>query len=434
MKKALYALVCGMLIVSVALADDWPQFRGPERTGVSKEKGLLKAWPKGGPKLAWVVKDAGLGYSTVSIANGVIYTLGTDMKFTDEYVIALEEKTGKEIWRTKIGPIYTYKGNAYGDGPRSTPTIDGKHLYALGGDGDLVCLEIAKGKEVWRKSLVKDLGGVIMDKYGWSEAPLIDGDKVICTPGGPKGTLAALDKYTGKVLWRSDLKHAAPFGSAVAATLHGVRQYIQTSYDNTPGKEAGALSGFDAKTGKVLWTKTIFTGNNDGIGSTPIVSGNLVYVSAGFGGGCHLFKIDNKQEATEQYKKPIWKKVKNTHGGLVLVGDHIFGHSERDLWICQDFKTGKIEWDENVQLSCPSGGITAADGKLYLFTEDGKAGLVDADPKAFNLISSFELPMRSKVPQTRVTSRSARLWAHPVIANGRLYLRDHEYIFAFEIK
>ena len=430
----LSAIFCITLLTSHLWADDWPQFRGPDRTGVSKEKGLLKAWPKAGPKLVWTYKTAGLGFSSVAVVKGVVYTLGTDMKFQDEYVIAIDEKTGTELWRAKIGPIYTYKGNAYGDGPRSTPTIDGNFLYALGGQGDLVCIEIAGKKEVWRKNLFKDLDGEMMDKYGVSESPLIDGKLLICTPGGPKGTLAALDKTNGNIVWRSKgLTDKAPFSSVVAAEFHGVRQYVQTHYHDQAGEGYGAVSGVEAKSGKVLWSKPFFMGNNDGIGTTPVITGNYVYVTAGFGSGCQLFEIDNGQNATPKYSKKIAKKVKNAHGGVVLAGDHIYGHSERDVWICQELKTGKIDWEEPNTLQCASGAITAAEGKLYLYTDTGEVGLIDADPKAFNLISSFSIPEKSTIPKMRTTSRSSRIWAHPVIANKRLYLRDHEYIFAFDL-
>jgi outer membrane protein assembly factor BamB len=445
MKRTLLAILLSGLFITEIRADDWPQFRGSDRSGVSKEKGLLKAWPKDGPPLAWTFKDAGLGFSSVAVAKGVVYTLGTDKAFTDEYIIALDEKSGKELWTAKIGPLYQdlYKdkdgkiknANSYGDGPRATPTVDGTLLFALGGQGQLICVDVAqKGKELWRTHLVNDLGGVLMDRYGWSEAPLVDGDYLICTPGGPKGTLAKLDKKTGKVVWRSvGLTHSAPFAAAVAAELHGVRQYIQTGYVRSAGKEYGAISGIDAKTGNVLWSETIFKGANDGIGSTPIVSGNLVYISTGFGGGCHLFEIDAKQNATDLYSKAIAKKVKNTHGGLVLVNGHLFGHTEKTSWICQEFKTGEIAWTERDQLTCTSGSIAAADGLLYLYTDDGVAALVEPDTMSFKLISSFKIPMVSKIPQTRVSSRAAQIWAHPVIANGHLYLRDHEYIFAFKI-
>jgi hypothetical protein len=442
MKTRLLALVFCLLAGAWAHADDWPQFRGPDRTGVSKEKGLLKVWPKGGPDLAWTFKDAGIGFSPVSVAKGVVYTLGTDMKFADEFVIALDEKSGKELWRAKIGPVAQLAGNVWGNGPRSAPTVDGNFLYALGSQSELVCIDIGKKAVVWSKNLIKDLNGKLMydnaylDGWGYSESPLIDGNLLICTPGGPKGTVAALDKTTGKEVWRSAaLTHNAPYSSPVVADIHGVRQYVQTSYDNTNNKEYGAVSGFDAKTGKMLWSESIFKQSSYAVAATPITNGNQVYMSSGYGGGCHLFDIDKNQTAKEIFKKPIFKKVKNTHGGLVLIDGHIYGHSEPGMWICQEFnKTGAIAWDENLQLKGNSGSITAAEGKLYLYSDEGEVGLVDADPKAFNLVSSFTIPMKSTIPQKLSTSRSAKMWTHPVIANGHLYLRDHEYIFAFKIK
>ena len=300
MRKSLLALFAGIAVTSTVHADDWPQFRGPERSGVSKETGLLKEWPKDGPKLAWTFKNAGLGCSSVAVVKSVVYTLGTDYEpkmpnapafdpkkpmagGLKEYVIAIEEKNGKELWRHEIGPLSTFAKpfNAYGDGPRSTPTIDGNFLYALGGNGQLVCIDIANKKEVWRKHLVMDLGGV-MGKYGYSESLLIDGDKLICTPGGPQGTLAALDKSTGAVVWRSKgLTNLAHYSSMVAADIHGVRQYIQTSFVSKPGDIHGELSGVDTN-GNLLWSEKIYTGENEGTAASPIVFGNQVYITVGW--------------------------------------------------------------------------------------------------------------------------------------------------------
>jgi outer membrane protein assembly factor BamB len=435
MKKPLFAVVFACLLTGPVKSDDWPQFRGPDRNGISKETGLLKEWPKGGPTLAWTFKDAGLGFSSVAVAKGVVYTLGTDKAITTECVFAIDEKSGKELWTAQVGPLYTYKANSYGDGPRSTPTVDGNLLFALGGEGQLVCLDLAnKGKELWRTHLVKDLGGVLMQRYGWSESPLVDGDHLICTPGGPNGTLAALDKKTGKVVWRSKgLTESATFSSAIVANLHGVRQYLQTSYDITAGQESGSISGIDAKSGAKLWTGLMFKGTNDGVCSTPIVVGNQVYVSAGFGAGCHLFDINAQWVAKDLYKPAISRKVKNTQGGLVLLDGHIFGHSEAKTWICQDFKTGKLAWDERIDLSCVSGSILAADGALYLYTDDGIAALLAPSTENFKLISSFPIPVKSQIKAARVTSRQAQIWTHPAIANGQLFLRDQENIFAFKI-
>jgi outer membrane protein assembly factor BamB len=425
------------LLSSAGWADDWPQWRGPNRNGISQEKGLQKTWPKDGPKLLWTYKQADLGFSAPAVVGDTLYFLGT-RNDKDEVVIALDANKGTELWTATIGPMFTFEGNVWGDGPRSTPIVDGNILYVLGGQGDLVCLDrMAKGKEIWRVNMIKDLGGEMMPRsdynWGYSESPLVDGDLVLCTPGSTKGTVAALDKKTGKVQWRStELTKKAPYSSIMAADIHGVRQYIQNSYDN----EGGYVSGIAAKDGKVLWTMPIFKGDSFAIVPTPIIKGNLVYITSGYGGGCHLFEIDKDMKAKDLYPKSAQKRVKNTHGGVVLVGDHVYGHTERNSWFCQEFMTGKLSpaWEENNSLETNSGAITSAEGMLYLLSEEGEVVLVEADPQQFKETGRFKLPEASKYPKTRTTSRSSRVWTHPVIANGRLYLRDHEFLFCYDIR
>lgn len=431
-----------LAVVSAAGAMDWPQWRGPDRTNVSNETGLLKAWPKGGPKLAWTNKTMGLGFSSPSIVGDKLYTLGSRDDTT--FLIVLNAKSGEEQWSAKVGKMFTFDGNTWGDGPRSTPAIDGDRVYVLGGYGDLVCFDIAKRAEVWRKNLVKDLGGEMMfsgvakppAEWGYSESPLVDGDWVICTPGGAKGTLAALDKKTGALVWQSKkLTNQAPYSSVVVSEAGGVRQYIQTSYSSSP--EGGFISGFAAKTGELLWTQPIFKRSSYAIAPTPIVHDNLVYITSGYGGGCHLFELSGKGngiKAKELYPNNLQKTVKNTHGGVVRVGDHIYGHSEVLGWVCQNFKTGKIAWKDRNKLDCTSGAITAADGKLYLFSDEGTAVLLEANTKQWQESGRFDIPEKSKTPDTRRTSRAAKIWTIPVIANGKLYLRDQELLFCYEVK
>jgi outer membrane protein assembly factor BamB len=431
--RLLLLAACLAAVALPALADDWPQWRGPDRTGVSKETGLLKQWPKSGPPLVWTYRNTGLGFSSFAVVGDRLYTLGALGEV--EYVIALDlkGKQPREAWKVKLGPIFSYQN--WGDGPRGTPTVDGKHVYALGAQGELVCVTTDGGKEVWRMNLIKDLGGEMMTEWGYSESPLVDGDKLICTPGGDKGTLAALDKNTGKVLWRSTgLKNKAPYSSAVVSAAGGVRQYVQNSYISDP--EEGVISGFAANDGKVLWTAPLSKLSSYSIAPTPIVRGDLVYVTAGYDYGCHLYQLKRTGDgftAKDLYKPRERKAVKNTHGGVVLVGEHIYGHSEKNRWICQEFKTGKIAWEERDKLDCYSGSITAADGMLYLYSDEGTAVLLKADPKEWQEHGRFDIPEKSKVPETRRTSRSAKIWAHPVVANGRLYLRDQELLFCFDV-
>ena len=433
----LHAIAFGLAILPNAFAGDWPQWRGPERTGVSKETGLLKSWPKEGPKLLWTYKNLGIGFSGPAIVGDRLYTMGARNEVT--YVIALDVNKGSEIWSHKVGPIFTQ--DDYGDGPRSTPTIDGEYLYALDGNGELVCLETAKGKEIWRKNLIKDLGGKMMidpakRQWGYSESVLIDGDKLICTPGGDKGTLAALDKKTGAVLWRStELKNKAPYSSIMAAEIGGVRQYIQTSFIDAI--KGGLVSGFAVNDGKLLWNGPAFKEEVYAIAQTPIIRDNLVYVTSGYGDGCHLFQLTangNAFAAKDIYPKNVQRKVPNSHGGMVLVGDHLYGHARGSGWVCQDFKSGKILWLDRTKLVCISGSIMAVEDRLYLFTESGVTVLLEADPKAWKEHGRFEIPEKSKVPQTRKTSQKAGIWTHPVVANGRLYLRDQELLFCYDVR
>ncbi|MCI0737537.1 MAG: PQQ-like beta-propeller repeat protein, partial [Gemmataceae bacterium] len=390
--------------------------------------------PEKGPKLLWTYKNAGLGFSSFAIVGDRLYTLGGWDE--GDYVLAIDLKTQTELWKTKLGPLFTFAN--WGDGSRSTPTIDGDRLYALGGEGDLVCLDIAnKGTEVWRKHLVKDFKGQLMisqdQSWGFSESPVVEGKLVIVTPGGDDGTIVALNKGAGDLVWRSkELKQQAPYSTGFVADIHGVRQFIQTSYISD--ERGGTMSGIALADGKLLWNMPITTSSSYALASTPLVQGNQVYVTSGYGAGCRLFEIGKDQKATEIYPKNIQKTVKNTHGGVVMINGHIFGHSEGLGWICQNFKTGKVIWDERAAFECSSGSITAADGLLYLYTDEGQVVLAEPSLKEFTELGSFEIPEKSKLRKTRPTSRFAQVWTHPVVANGRLYLRDQELIFCYDLK
>ena len=439
MRTGIFAV---LLFTTTLAAADWPQFRGPERNGISKETGLLKTWPKEGPPLLWSYKNAGLGFAGPAIVGDRLYTMGA---FKDqESVICLSVKeNGRMLWATPLGPSFTFEGNLWGDGPRSTPTVDGDFVYALGAQGELACLSKNDGKIVWRKNMIKDFGGAMMEEgdsnWGYSESPLIDGDLLICTPGSEKnGTVIALDKKTGAVKWQcGELKHRAPYTSVVVADIGGVRQYIQTSYVQEP--PGGFISGIEAKTGKLLWTESIFKRSSYAIASTPIIKGNSVYVTSGYGGGCHRFEISKdgaKFKAEEKFSKKNQKSMKNTHGGVVLIGDHIYGHSEVLGWVCQDFKTGDITWNDANQLECNSGAICAANGQLYLFSDEGEVALLDPDTQGWTEKGRFKLPEASanRGARARPSFRSAQVWVHPVIADGKLYLRDQELLFCYDVR
>lgn len=400
-----------------ARAADWPQWRGPNRDDASKETGLLKRWPGEGPKLLWVYSDAGIGYSGPAVVGERLYTQGAlDGK---DCLYALDVKSGQRLWNTPFSPEWK---NGYGDGPRGTPTVDGDRVYAIDGQGELICADAASGKKLWQVGLKKDLGGQMMSGWGYSESPLIDGDKVICTPGGDKGTLAALDKMTGKLIWRSSgAKNKAAYSSVIVGEVGGIRHYIQLTSEG--------LIGVSAKDGKLLW-KSPIGGCSTATIPTPIFHDGYVFATSGYGnakpGLVKLTAKDGGIEAEEVYSN---RTLANKHGGVVLVDGVLYGNSEQGgPWVAMDFLTGqKLGW-EGRKLS--RGSITYADGRLYLYGEDnGAVVLLEPDPKEWKEAGRFKIPQETKQPRQR-----GHIWTHPVVANGRLYLRDEDLIFCFDVK
>ena len=388
---------------------DWPQWRGPDRTDVSRESGLLKEWPSGGPKRLWLFKNAGNGYSGPAIVNGKLFTMGT--RDGAEILIALNADTGEELWTASIGPIVKFDR---GGGPRGTPAVDGERIYGLGGQGKLICAAVADGKVNWRVSLA-DLGGKT-PSWGYSESVLVDGDKVICTPGGSKGAIAALDKATGKVIWQSkEFTDPAHYSSAIVGEHNGTRQYIQLTVQH--------VAGVSANDGKLLW-KSSFPGQT-AVVPTPILHDSSVYVTAGYGAGCKLVKLGAGNQVSEVYAN---QAMKNHHGGVVLVGDYLYGYSDGRGWLCQEFRTGKEVWSEKNALG--KGAVSCADGMLYCLDENsGAVALAEASPKAWKEHGRFKLD-----PQSKIRDSQGRFWTHPVISNGKLYLRDQDLIFCYDVK
>jgi len=388
---------------------DWPQWRGPDRTDVSREDGLLKEWPSGGPKRLWLFKNAGNGYSGPAIVNGKLFTMGT--RDGAEIMIALNADTGEELWSAPIGPIVNFDR---GGGPRGTPAVDGECIYGLGGQGRLICAAVADGKVLWRVSLA-DLGGKTPN-WGYSESVLVDGDRVICTPGGAKGAIAALDKATGKVIWQSkEFTDPAHYSSAIVGEHNGTRQYIQLTEQH--------VAGVSANDGKLLW-KSPFPGRV-AVVPTPILHDGCVYVTAGYGVGCKLVKLGADNQVSDVYDN---KEMKNHHGGVVLVGDYLYGYSDGPGWMCQEFRTGKEVWSEKKALG--KGAVSCADGMLYCLDENsGTVALADASPKAWKEHGRFKLDQQSKIRDSQ-----GRFWTHPVISNGKLYLRDQDLVFCYDVK
>lgn len=404
-------LASGCASQAASKSADWPEWRGPGRTDRSPDQGLLKAWPAGGPKLNWLFKDAGLGYAGYSVVGDRLYTMG--LRGDQELLLAVDIKTGTEVWHAAAGPKYP---NGWGDGPRMTPTVHDGHVYALGGQGLLICASAKDGKIVWQKSLVSDLGGKLQS-WGYTESPLIVGDKVVVTPGGSKGTLAALNRKTGEVVWQSgELTDEAQYSSPILISHGGKQQIVQLVTKR--------VFGADPETGKVLW-QAEFPGRVAVI-PTPIYHDGIVYVTAGYGVGCKAVKLaaDGKSAETLYENNKV---MKNHHGGVVLVDGHLYGHSDGYGWVCQELATGKEVW---VHKGFGKGATHYADGMLYCVDEkSGDVVLAEASPKGWSEKGRFRLD-----PLSTQRNKQGGIWPHPVVVGGKLYLRDQEFLFCFDVK
>ena len=387
----------------------WPQFRGPDRTGISRETGLLKQWPADGPKLLWKATDLGGTNSAPSVAGGRVF--GMSYRGADEFVWALDEATGQAVWSARIAPAHFNIGRQAQDGPGSTPTIIGDRLYALGMSGDLVCMQAADGKLLWQKNLVRDFGGAV-PRWGFAESPLVDGEKLIVTPGGAQATLVALNPASGEVIWKSPIGDRAGYSSAIVAEVEGKRQYIQFT--------GGGVVGVAADDGHLLWRYNA-PANPTANCAAPIYHDGHVFAASGYGTGGGLAKLtvnaDGTMTATEVY---FTKSMQNHHGGMVLVNGYLYGFDQTNL-TCLDFKTGEVKWFNR---SVGKGSVCYADGLIYARSERGPVAIVEANPAAYTEKSRFTPPDYSG----RTT------WPYPVIANGRLLLRDQNNLHSFDLK
>lgn len=386
---------------------DWPQWQGPDRTAVSRETGLLASWPRGGPRLLWEVKDAGGGYSTPSVAAGRVY--GMSFWKEDEIVWCRDASSGKEIWYTAIAPANRSIG--YGDGPRCTPTVVGNRLYALGVSGDLVCLDTDQGKEQWHRQLVKECGGRV-PPWGYSESPLVDGDRVIATPGGSKATLAAFATKNGETIWNGVVPEGdgAGYSSAIIAQVDGEKQYVQFL--------AGGVVGVAAADGSFRWRYNHPANGTANI-STAIFHGGRVFAASGYGTGGGEVELTRHGSETSAKEVFFTRHMQNQHGGVVLVDGYLYGSNEGQL-ACLDFLTGEVQWEERRP---GKGSIAYADGHLYYRNEQGPMILVEANPKKYVERGRFTPPN----PSGKST------WPHPVIANGNLYLRDQDVLQCYDL-
>ena len=404
--KFRFLFVATVLLLSMAAAAlaqsaaNWPQWRGPNRDGISKETGLLKQWPAEGPPLAWKANGAGRGYSSFSISNGKLYTMG--LRGDREFVVAFDVATGKEAWATAHGSAFR---NDRGDGPRGTPTIDGDRLYALGGAGDLLALDAKTGKIVWTKNILKEFGGSNIT-WGISESPLVLGNKVLVNAGGRDASIVALNKADGSVIWKSQSDEPG-YSSAIPVEINGVTQVVFFT--------ARRAVGLDSKDGRLLWEYER-PANNVANAATPIARANRIFISSDYGTGGGVVEIKPDNKAQEIYFN---KDMKNHHSSSVLIGDHLYGFSSSIL-TAMKFDTGELAWRDR---SVGKGSLVYADGHLYLLSENGVVGLVEATPTGYKEKGRF-----------RIQQDSLPTWAHPVVAGGRLYLRDQDTIYAYDVR
>lgn len=397
---------------------DWPTFRGKDRTGVAPDTGLLKKWPEAGPKLIWEAKGAGRGYASTAIADGKLYTFGDGLSTAsdkDEYLTCFDLKTGEQLWKSKTGEPWK-AGSPDWQSSRSTPSVDGERVYVTTPFGSLICCQTSDGTQLWKKDLKKEFGGSA-DIWGYSESPLVDGDVVVCTPGNTKATMVALNKKTGDAIWtcvrEGDL--GAGHASIIVTNIGGTKVYVNTT-------QSGAL-GVRASDGKLLWSYAM--PKTTSVIPTCVAKGDLVFVVAGYGRGGALIKQVTKDDGIEVeeiygYKPPL----ANKHGGVVLVGDYLYGDSDdKGAPYCADLMTGEVKWKERGP-GKNSAAVAAADGCLYYHFADGTVALLEASPEGAKVLGSFKAPGSGDRPS----------WAHPVINDGKLYLREGDSILCYDLK
>ena len=390
-------------VVSNRTPDDWPQWRGPNRDGISAERGLLKSWPQGGPPLVWRAAGAGEGYSSFAVSGGKLYTMGA--RGGDEFLMAFNAADGKKLWEARMGARFS---NDRGDGPRGTPTVDGNRIYSYGASGDIGAFDLATGRPVWSINVLRTFGGSNII-WGLSESPLVLSDRILLNAGGPGASIVALKKTDGSVLWKSQSDQAG-YSSGVLHELGGVRQAIFFT-----GERA---VGLNVDNGRQLWSYDRISNRTANI-ATPIVRGNHVFLSSDYGTGAALLELmpgGNRISAKEVY---FTREMRNHHASSVLIGDHLYGFSSAIL-TAMKFDTGEVAWRDR---SVGKGSLVFADDRLYLFSETGVVGLAAADPTGYREHGRFSLK-----------TGSLPTWTHPVVANGTLYLRDQDTIYAYNVK
>lgn len=392
-------------LIGTVANGDWPQWRGSDRNGLSSETGLLKQWPSSGPPVVWSISSLGEGYGSLAVRGDRIYVQGT--RGEASVIFCLNRADGKAVWSTALGPKVD---EGRGNGPRSTPTLDGDRIYVMTENGDLACLQARDGSPVWRKNVLTEFGG---RNPGWliSESPLVDGNRVIVSPGGRGASIVALDKATGQTVWKtSDLSDGAAYSSCIAANVGGVRTIMNFT--------ARSAVGVRASDGKLMW-RYDRAANGTANCTTPVFADNKVFFSSAYGTGGGLLGLSAQGGEVKSQEIYFTKDMMNHHGGVVLVNGYMYGFSNSIL-TCLEFATGKKMWASR---SVGKGSLAYADGMLYLMGEDQVVGLAEASPNGYNEKGRFTIEDLGK-----------HSWAHPVIAGGRLYIRNQKTLTAYDVK
>ncbi len=395
-----------LTIGNTAADAEWPQWRGPLRDGKSSETGLLKQWPEKGPAVTWSIANLGEGYGSVAIRGDRIYVQGTSGEGKST-VFCLNRADGKQVWSVAFGPrLDQDKGN----GPRGTPTLDGDRMYVLTENGDLACLREKDGSRIWGKNILKEFGGS-NPRWLISESPLIDGNKLIVSPGGSGAGIVALNKMTGAEIWRTkELTAQAGYASNIIAEVGGVRSYLNFT--------SNAAVGVRASDGKLMWSYAN-AANRTANCATPVFADNKVFFSSAYGTGGGLLNLKAENGEVKAEEAYFTKEMQNHHGGMVLVNGYLYGFSNAIL-TCLEFSTGKVMWKDR---SVGKGSITYADGMLYLLGEKQLVGLAEANPNAY--VEKGRFP---------INDRGWDSWAHPVVIGGKLYIRNQGDLTCYDVK
>jgi len=402
----LFGILC-LLLSPPATGAEWTNFRGPNRDGKSTETGLLKSWPAGGPTFLWTAKGCGTGYASVTIANGLIYTTGS---FGGETAVVALDMNGQQKWSTSF--CGTFKGT--GPGSRGTPTIDGGKLYAEGPQGTVVCLDAATGSKVWSVNLMQEFGGRNI-RWALSESLLVDGDDVICCPGGASAAMVALNKNTGETVWVCKGEGDKPgYASPVLIEYEGLRQILTMM--------SRSAIGVNADTGDLLWRYEHVT-RYEVNATNPVFHNGHIFITSGYGKGCALLKLN--VSGKDASITEVWRNraLDNHHGGVILLDGHLYGSAFKKNWICMDFMTGDVRYRDR---RVAKGSVVYADGMLYCLSErGGRVSLVKVTPDSCDIVSRFSIPNAGSHKD---------VWAHPVVCGGRLYIRNKGSLYAYDVK